>query len=231
MGPESNKPGVLRGGTSAASEWTQDIVQRCVGKRVAAGAGAHAHVRGRCDADVVVATPVFCTPCAPIDLVYAGHTFEFGEFVPSSAINLYVESGARLTSDDMTAAKHLAHLCACTLAMDTFGWGVAETNTKVSIFFQDSALIAFNKGGELYFNAHYYLELEHQRGAAAARSTGGVCLGTHTRHAVYYWFVTFCHELAHNAHRGHDKSHESAEEALLITFLGTLVDVMSARAQ
>jgi hypothetical protein len=66
--------------------------------------------------------------------------------------------------------------------------------------------VAFNEANVLTFNAKFLHEL--------GQSKPG-----HTRQAKAYWFVVFCHELAHGSSRFHDKAHEAAEEALLQNFL------------
>mmetsp|Transcript_50961 Transcript_50961/g.102206 ORF Transcript_50961/g.102206 Transcript_50961/m.102206 type:complete len:121 (+) Transcript_50961:328-690(+) len=88
-----------------------------------------------------------------------------------------------------------------------FGWDTSTTARTVSVVWEDSERMAFNKGGLLFFNALYYEALGH----AASYSD-----------AVHFWFVTFCHEVAHNVSADHDRVHENAEEVLITEFLHPL---------
>jgi len=68
-----------------------------------------------------------------------------------------------------------------------------------NIYWEESNRIAFNRGGVLYFNLRYAVEM-HKHRQNLLRS---------------FWYVTICHELAHNVSPNHDKMHESAMESLL----------------
>ncbi|CAG8561147.1 3105_t:CDS:10 [Paraglomus occultum] len=60
----------------------------------------------------------------------------------------------------------------------------------------DRTTSAFNLNGSLFFNLYVYETLHH---------TNAV---TFSPEAMTYWFLTFCHELAHNFVKSHDETHE-----------------------
>ena len=60
----------------------------------------------------------------------------------------------------------------------------------------DRTTPAFNLNGSLFFNLFIY-ETLHDTDAA-----------TLSPEAMTYWFLTFCHELAHNFVKSHDETHE-----------------------
>lgn len=69
--------------------------------------------------------------------------------------------------------------------------------TSIHIFYEDnSSTIAFNQNGALFFNYRYFETLHMP--AAQQGKTGD---------AVIYWFVVFCHELAHNLVKDHSAAH------------------------
>jgi D-serine deaminase-like pyridoxal phosphate-dependent protein len=127
-------------------------------------------------------------------------------------IKLYVEREAQPLSAGLRQAAHrLARLCAWRHAVQLFGFRLDEMVAKVHIFVAQSERIAFNRGGRVFFNAHYYAKLNHN---------------AHSDHALSYWFVTICHELAQNVSEEHDKEHEEAAEALLIEYIARLPPVV-----
>lgn len=81
--------------------------------------------------------------------------------------------------------------------------GHAFQLTKVNaikIFFDPkSESIAFNCGATLFFNLHYWLKFKH---------------GINTGDSLYFWFHTFCHEVAHNVVHNHGVGHNYALQCL-----------------
>src|SRR6266498_4763966 len=68
----------------------------------------------------------------------------------------------------------------------------------IHVFFDDSSnTIAFNRDRALFFNLNYYLGLHDEE-----------CKFYFTRNTMTYWFMTICHELAHNIILVHDSRHE-----------------------
>ncbi|KAG5191602.1 hypothetical protein JKP88DRAFT_285029 [Tribonema minus] len=121
---------------------------------------------------------------------------------------------------------------------------------------EESEVIAFNNGGSLFFNIEYWirqhsLESSGGGGGSGSGSGGGSgCSGSggggsggggsgdssgggsdSARDAamdrINFWFVTFCHELAHNVSAAHDKAHEAAMEVMLQSHMRKLFHVMA----
>jgi hypothetical protein len=65
------------------------------------------------------------------------------------------------------------------------------------LFFEETGVtVAFNRNGSLFFNLRAWEEMGHGR-------KGGGEMGQVGR----YWFVVFCHEVAHNLVQGHGPEH------------------------
>eukprot|EP01012_Entosiphon_sulcatum_P019370 TRINITY_DN24221_c0_g1_i1.p1 TRINITY_DN24221_c0_g1~~TRINITY_DN24221_c0_g1_i1.p1 ORF type:complete len:1652 (-),score=224.20 TRINITY_DN24221_c0_g1_i1:1896-6830(-) len=64
----------------------------------------------------------------------------------------------------------------------------------------DSNRVAFNHGGELYFNLRYFHQVHKKRS---------------WEQILAFWYVTCCHELAHNISGPHDIAHERAMQTLI----------------
>lgn len=59
--------------------------------------------------------------------------------------------------------------------------------------------IAFNMEGSVFCNVRFFLGLHANREGVGRRGWD--------REAVKYWFVTVCHELAHNLVKDHSANH------------------------
>ncbi|CAG8667582.1 14381_t:CDS:2, partial [Rhizophagus irregularis] len=72
------------------------------------------------------------------------------------------------------------------------------STATIHIFYDENASsIAFNNNGELFFNLKVYTILHDEE-----------CKIKHTIYAMAYWFMTLCHELAHNIILSHNSGHE-----------------------
>jgi hypothetical protein len=61
----------------------------------------------------------------------------------------------------------------------------------------NSNSIAFNRDKSLFFNLKFFLGLHDEQ-----------CKTKPTSDAMTYWYMTFCHELAHNFIHPHNSEHE-----------------------
>jgi len=88
---------------------------------------------------------------------------------------------------------------------------ICRVNSKaVNVFldkFSDS--VAFNKNRSLFFNLGYYMQVHYGK--------------VSNQEAIASWYVTMCHELAHNKESGHNKAHESLMEQLITGFMPNLI--------
>jgi hypothetical protein len=57
--------------------------------------------------------------------------------------------------------------------------------------------VAFNRDRSLFFNLKFYIGLHDEE-----------CKTKPTCDAMTYWYLTFCHELAHNFIQSHSSEHE-----------------------
>jgi hypothetical protein len=73
------------------------------------------------------------------------------------------------------------------LATQVFG-----ISSPVNIFWDPSGrAIAFNRAKQLFFNLRHFIQWHKDQ-----------------KSSLYYWYLVFCHELAHNEHSPHDETHE-----------------------
>ncbi|GAB7365032.1 hypothetical protein MBLNU230_g5813t1 [Neophaeotheca triangularis] len=87
--------------------------------------------------------------------------------------------------------------------------------TTVSIYHDHSGgSIAFNKAGSLFCNFRFYLQLHG--------SGGNVSAGD----AMLYWYITLCHELAHNLVEEHNSQHGYYCESFAAAYFRGLMDWM-----
>lgn len=78
-----------------------------------------------------------------------------------------------------------------------------------------SKSIAFNFNGALFFNYHYF-ETLHLATISSSRDK--------KIEAVAYWWVTFCHELAHNLAKNHNAEHSFYTESFASHYFAKAMD-------
>jgi len=67
----------------------------------------------------------------------------------------------------------------------------------IHVFYdENTSSITFNCDKSLFFNLKFYLELHEEE-----------CKARFTNNAMIYWFMTVCHELAHNFTTSHNFMH------------------------
>ena len=78
----------------------------------------------------------------------------------------------------------------------------------IKIFFDpESQSIAFNCRGTLFFNLSYWMKFKHS---------------INSGDSLYFWFHTFCHEVAHNVVHQHGEEHNYALHCLATKKSGQL---------
>jgi len=70
--------------------------------------------------------------------------------------------------------------------------------------------IAFNYNCTLFFNLRYYYQVHYEPKCGE-------------QEAAISWFVTLCHEVAHNKESEHNKEHEHTMESLISGYMGNLL--------
>lgn len=90
---------------------------------------------------------------------------------------------------------------------------------SVHVFFDDdSRSIAFNLSGALFCNYHYFKQLH----------LGTIGLGGESAvEALAYWFITMCHELAHNIEKTHGPGHSFYTESFASSYFSRLMSKAS----
>ena len=73
--------------------------------------------------------------------------------------------------------------------------------------------IAFNRNKTLFFNAKYYIGLHYPKRRNNSEDPA----------TFYYWYMTFCHELAHGFVGAHDAQHEFWMSSFAQEYMGTLI--------
>ncbi|KAI9494351.1 hypothetical protein BDB00DRAFT_974372 [Zychaea mexicana] len=80
--------------------------------------------------------------------------------------------------------------------------------------------IAFNVNGSLFLNLRYYVALHETDDSAQSKAK--------RKEALIYWFMTFCHELAHNFVSGHCSEHEFYMSSFAEVYLESLMHYLAA---
>jgi hypothetical protein len=101
---------------------------------------------------------------------------------------------------------------------------VFSLDTRTLNIFQETAgkTIAFNRNGSLFCNYRYYAEL-HEK--TATTSHEGFA------DAFVYWWVTLCHELAHNLVADHSSNHSYYTEGFVSQYFGRAVKMIGKAEQ
>ena len=93
------------------------------------------------------------------------------------------------------------------LATQVFG-----ISQPINVFWDPSGrAIAFNRSRQLFFNLRHYIQWHKDR-----------------KSSLYYWYLVFCHELAHNEHSPHDETHEYWLSSFADQYMGKLFTVQSS---
>ncbi|OBZ84104.1 hypothetical protein A0J61_07846 [Choanephora cucurbitarum] len=86
----------------------------------------------------------------------------------------------------------------------------------IQIFYdKEGPTIAFNLSGSLFMNLRYFLALHD--GADQGQEASKL------KEALIYWFMTFCHELAHNFVSAHNSEHEFYMSSFAENYLEALM--------
>ncbi|KAJ3330014.1 hypothetical protein HDU91_003705, partial [Kappamyces sp. JEL0680] len=126
----------------------------------------------------------------------------------SSQTRLYCEKGIRIQDGPF----ELPALGEFAILLETIACKVFGITAQLHIFYDRSGgTIAFNRGRTLFFNYRYYLSWHADSHGKPDR--------------LYFWFMTFCHELAHNEHGPHDETHEYYMSGFAEQYLDKLFDI------
>ena len=88
----------------------------------------------------------------------------------------------------------------------------------INVFFEPHGkTIAFNRNGSIFCNYLYFQSLHE----------ASIIQGHGMADAVVYWFVIYCHELAHNLVADHSSNHSFYTEGFVAQYFGKVVDVLA----
>eukprot|EP01031_Cornospumella_fuschlensis_P035053 gene35053-42453_t len=169
----------VRGALTDVGENQRGIAERC----------CTSHSAGRLSSEVYCA-PTRPPPTKKPTLTYCygtpGKTYRRvnGRFLFDMAV--FVDSDEMLSVLARSKPALLA-LQLIIMYLNTFVFGYPLQ--RLCIVLEDTAVIAFNRGGDIFFNLLAMIPLDSQG----------------PQYAIDMWFSTFCHELAHNnGQRAHD---------------------------
>lgn len=101
-----------------------------------------------------------------------------------------------------------------------------KLNTVHLFYDTEGSTIAFNKSGSLFLNLRYYLALHEPNSL-----TDPAEMFSKRKEALIYWFMTLCHELAHNFVAEHSSEHEFYFSSFAEIYLERLIQYMSTLSQ
>ncbi|KAI8587693.1 hypothetical protein BDZ88DRAFT_453803 [Geranomyces variabilis] len=195
-------------------------------------------------------TPLLSSQCvapAANDLFLAAHI---------SGTPLYADRALGAAGVMELLQAHRADLEAFVALLRVLAGVFGAAPETVHVFWdRDGGVIAFNRSNMLFFNIRFYITMhaaarrgtgasprrqqQHQQqqripGAWSRESEPLLQEDAHTGSsntvesfdAYVYWFLTFCHELAHNFVREHDASHEYWMSSFAERYTGTMVRVI-----
>ncbi|RGB35129.1 hypothetical protein C1646_814947 [Rhizophagus diaphanus] len=94
-------------------------------------------------------------------------------------------------------------------------FGIVPTKV-IHLFYDDNTTcIAFNFNRSLFFNFKFYLGYHDNE-----------CITRPTVNAMTYWFMTFCHELAHNYVHDHNAKHEHYFSSFAEAYMPKFLDIL-----
>jgi Tfp pilus assembly protein FimT len=125
-------------------------------------------------------------------------------------------------ANHMASAEKSSFLSANMGTINTFGYILLDVSSIFDIapqalhIFYDTqgATIAFNSGGALFFNYHWFEQL-HMPHFMTSRDK--------QIDAVAYWWIVFCHELAHNLVKEHSAQHSYYAESFAQQYFGKVM--------
>ncbi|KAJ9618401.1 hypothetical protein H2203_008997 [Taxawa tesnikishii (nom. ined.)] len=153
-------------------------------------------------------TPSYCDSKPGQDLVFVADSKPGVKiFLPKS-----VPAAARTTflSNNSAALNAFAFLL-----LDCANIFLLKPQSVHVFYNEEGNSIAFNNNGSIFCNLRYFLQL-HWNKWNRADGEGKV-------EAAVYWWVTLCHELAHNLVSDHGSQHEYYTESFVTMYFGKMV--------
>ena len=137
----------------------------------------------------------------------------------ATGIKIYLESHISdsdrsqflsLYSGQLTAFSQLLKELTATFSM--------ELSTMHIFYDHTGSTIAFNLNGSVFCNVRFFLQLHANREGLGERGWDA--------EAVRYWFVTVCHELAHNLVKDHSANHSFYTESFVVQYMERAMELV-----
>ncbi|GES75226.1 hypothetical protein GLOIN_2v1492674 [Rhizophagus clarus] len=148
----------------------------------------------------------YCDIVPAQSLLHVGFSQDISLYVPKDADRSEIMSPTRMVplTRFINMLKDLATI-----------FGIIP-NRVISVFYDDnSTSIAFNYNRSLFFNLKFYIGYHDKE-----------CAIRPTINAMTYWFMTFCHELAHNYVKHHNADHEYYFSSFAEAYMAKFFEMM-----
>jgi hypothetical protein len=153
-------------------------------------------------------TPSYCDQTPGQDLTFIGNT--------SAGVKIFLANAIPASSRSTFLQNHAAQLNAfAALLLDVGNVFLLKPQSLHIYYNETGSSIAFNRQGSIFCNLRYFLQLHWQNFSAAG--------GVGKQAAAVYWFVTLCHELAHNLVSEHSQQHEFYTESFVTEYFGKMM--------
>ncbi|KAG9995060.1 hypothetical protein KCU78_g18125, partial [Aureobasidium melanogenum] len=158
--------------------------------------------------NTVKETPSYCDSTPGQDLTFIGNT--------SAGVKIFLANAIPASTRATFLQAHAAQLNAFAALLLDVGNVFLLRPQSLHIYYNESgSSIAFNRQGSIFCNLRYFLQLHWQNFGTAG--------GVGKQAAAVYWFVTLCHELAHNLVSEHSQQHEFYTESFVTEYFGKMM--------
>jgi len=165
-------------------------------------------------------TNMYCDSKPVQSLKPAGHAGELSFYIHKDCNKDHVK-----TRENRKSLTRFAELLIL-LAKDVFG---LKPESLHVMYDMEGPTIAFNRGGSLFFNWRFYVNLGHDdgEGSAIKRMQGQQPVKARDE-GLIYWFFTVAHGLAHNIVPVHDSKHQYYMSSFCEQFFPAFMAVMAS---
>lgn len=158
-------------------------------------------------ANTVKETPSYCDQSPGHDLSFVGST--------KAGVNIFLANSISSEERAKFLQSHAQQLNAFAYLLLDIGSVFLLKPQSLHIYYNEAgSSIAFNRDGSVFCNLRYFLQLHWAKFAAPG--------GVGKQAAAVYWFVTLCHELAHNLVSEHSQQHEFYTESFVTEYFGKM---------
>ncbi|KAI5210532.1 hypothetical protein E4T39_00310 [Aureobasidium subglaciale] len=165
--------------------------------------------------NMVKETPSYCDSSPGHDLTFVGNT--------SAGVKIFLANAVPASSRATFLQAHATQLNAFAALLLDVGNVFLLRPQSLHIYYNESgSSIAFNRQGSIFCNLRYFLQLHWQNYGTAG--------GVGKQAAAVYWYVTLCHELAHNLVSEHSQQHEFYTESFVTEYFGKMMGKCSQYA-